>query len=164
MDIIQILQLMGILAAIIGVPWYIRGRIAKLEKNTETRFTRLEDRQNQVINSLNSVITLIGVLIARLQLREVFKKEDNAEITGAFSQALHMQPISPNPLDPDELARLNRLIGKATHSQYLPENEITEFTTLVDKLRIERGNDPSIWPLIAFGALILGILLGSKGK
>lgn len=151
MDAVGLATLISVIVAAIGGSWYLRSRFSKLE----TRF-------NQVINSVNNLNSLISTIISRLREREILTEKDNAEIQAAYSAALNVQEISSNPLGEHELAELNEYIRRAKAGGSFTEEEVREYNNLVSQLKSERGDDPSIWPLLALGAFLLGLYLGTR--
>ena len=158
--VIEIITLIGVLVAIIGVPWYLRGRFAKLEM----RVGRVELKLNELIRSSNTLNNLSGTLIHLLHNKGIMDDDDFKTILGSYTKALDVQEISPNPLSPEELDRLNSYIRKAKSGEFFSADEVEDYNTLVSELNKERGDDPSVWPLIALGAFLLGLFLASKSK
>ena len=160
MDIIQILTLVGVIVAIIGVPWYLRGRFAKLDN----RLTSVENKLNELIRSNNTLNNLSGTLIHLLHDKKIMDDDDFKSILGSYTKALNVQEISPNPLSPEELDRLNSYIRKAKSGDFFSADEVEDYNALVQELNKERGDDPNVWPLVALGAFLLGLFLASQSQ
>ena len=118
--VIEIITLIGVLVAIIGVPWYLRGRFAKLEM----RVGRVELKLNELIRSSNTLNNLSGTLIHLLHNKGIMDDDDFKTILGSYTKALDVQEISPNPLSPEELDRLNSYIRKAKSGEFFSADEV----------------------------------------
>lgn len=158
--VIEIITLIGVLIAIIGVPWYLRGRFARLE----VQAGRIELKLNELIRSSNTLNNLSGTLIHLLHDKKIMDDDDFKSILGSYTKALDVQEISPNPLSPEELARLNSYIRKAQSGDFFSAVEVEDYNALVSELNKERGDDPNVWPLVALGAFLLGLFLASQSK
>lgn len=158
--IIEIITLLGVLVAIIGVPWYLRGLFAK----SEVRVGRVEQKLNELIRSSNTLNNLSGTLIHLLHDKKIMDDDDFKNILGSYTKALDVQEISPNPLSPEELDRLNYYIRKAKNGDFFSAEEVEDYNALVSQLNKERGDDPNVWPLVALGAFLLGLFLASQSK
>lgn len=158
--VITSISVLAAIVAIIGVPWYLRGRFAKLE----ARFNRVELKLNELIRLSNTLNNLSGTLINLLHDKKIMDDDYFRRIFGSYTMALNVQEISPNPLNPDELARLNSYIRKAQSGEFFRTDEVEDYNALVTKLSKEKGDDPSVWPLVALGAFLLGLFLASRSK
>ena len=158
--VIDVITLIGVIVAIIGVPWYLRGHFAKLE----ARLNRVELKLNELIRSSNTLNNLSGTLIYLLHNKKIMDDNDFSNILGSYTKALNIQEISPNPISPEELARLNSYIRKAQSGDFFSAVEVEDYNTLVSELNKERGDDPNVWPLVALGAFLLGLFLASQSK
>lgn len=158
--VIEIITLIGVVVAIIGVPWYLRGRFAKLE----VRVDRVELKLNELIRSNNTLNNLSGTLIHLLHNKKIMDDDDFKNILGSYTKALDVQEISTNPLSPEELATLNYYIRKAQNGEFFSADEVEDYNALVSELNKERGDDPNVWPLVALGAFLLGLFLASQSK
>lgn len=158
--VIDIITLIGVVVAIIGVPWYLRGRFAKLE----ARFNKVELKLNELVQLSNTLNNLSGILVSLLYSKKIMDDKDFSSILGNYTKALNIQEISPNPISPEELARLNKYIRKAQNGESFSAAEVEDYNALVKELNKEKGDDPNIWPLVALGAFLLGLFLASRGK
>jgi hypothetical protein len=158
MDVVQILSLIGIIVAIVGVPWYLRGHFARLEAQAN----RTESKLNELIRVSNTLSSLNGTLINLLHAKKILDDDNFRTVLGTFTKALNVQEISPNPLSPEELQRLNGYVRKAQRGDFFNSAEVEDYNTLVRTVEHEKPNDPNIWPLVALGAFLLGLFLASK--
>lgn len=160
MDIVQILTLIGVIVAIFGVPWYLRGHFAKMEK----RLINVENKINELIRSNNTLAHLSGVLVNLLHKNKVMGDEDFEVVTGAFTTSLQVKEIYPNPITIEEKERLNNYIRKARKGGRFTIEEVEDYNDLVSELQHERPDDSNIWPLVSLGAFLLGLYFGTKRR
>ena len=151
MDILPILTLIGVIVAIVGVPWYL-----------SRRFARIEAKLNEVIRVSNTLNSLNGTLINLLHSKKILDDDEFKTIVGTFTRALDVHEISPNPLSPEELQRLNSYIRRAQQGDFFSSSEVEDYNALVRYMEREKPNDANIWPLVALGAFLLGLFLASK--
>lgn len=69
---------------------------------------------------------------------------------------------SMNPLTPHEAQRFRELVDKARRGEFFSRTEVGEYDQLIQKVRTERPDDSSIWPLVALGAFLVGLYLGHR--
>ena len=123
MNIIQILTLIGVIVAIFGVPWYLRGHFAKIEN----RLINVENKLNEMIRSNNTLANLSGVLTNLLHKNKVMTDEDFYAIIGSFTTSLQVKEISPNPISIEERDRLNSYIRKAQRGGRFTPEEVGDY-------------------------------------
>ena len=180
--VVEIITLVGVVVAIVGVPWYLRGRLAKLEAhvvqteaksesrmarieaNSESRMVRIETKLNELIRSSNTLNNLSGTLVHLLHEKKIMDDDDFSRVLGAYTEALDIHEISPNPISPEEVGRLNSYIRKARNGEFFSSDEVQDYNALVSELNREKGDDPNVWPLVALGAFLLGLFLASQSK
>lgn len=93
---------------------------------------------------------------------------DPSAVVRAFAQALKPYlgelKATGNPVSEQEIQWLRGFREKVA-AGYLPSpDELAQYDYIVRKLQAERPNDPAVWMLVAFGAFLLGIILGSSSK
>lgn len=69
---------------------------------------------------------------------------------------------SINPLTSHEVQRFRDLVDKARRGEFFSRAEVVEYDRLIQKVRAERPDDSSIWPLVALGAFLVGLYLGQR--
>ena len=158
--VVEIITLVGVVVAIVGIPWYLRGRFAKLD----ARVGRIEAKLNELIRSSNTLNSLSGTLVHLLHEKDIMGDDDFKNVLGSYTRALDVKEISPNPLSQDQLDRLNSYIRKAQNGEFFSSAEVEDYSAMVADLNRERGDDPSVWPLVALGAFLSGLFVASRSK
>ncbi len=171
-----------ILASVIGATLYLERRFGRLEQRIdrlEQRIERLATRIEGVavgIRSVNqqlsSLFTLLSGVFAALHKAGSLPDEDYRRTATGLVEMLSRatEPLvesitaSTNPLSVSEAQRFRELVAKARRSEFFTEGEAEEYNVLLKKVQIDRGDDPAIWPLVALGAFLLGMYLGSRGR
>lgn len=118
-------------------------------------FLRYEQKLEQIITSSNNNTNLIGALTGMLADNKVISSGDLIKINGVLVSSLQIQPLNPNPISPEELARLNGYIQKAEH-ELLTQAELVDFKALLLVLKAEKPNDVLVNKLINYSAFISG--------
>ena len=156
--IIQILTLLGIIAAVVGVPWHLRGRFDSLKQD----LNRLERGQLQGTKLSNGLLGLVGFVIALLHNRKSLSDEELRTVLARYSEMAQIPEVGGNPLVAEEQTRLNGYLAKARRGDFFSPSEVEDYNSLVLKLQEEKKNDPDVWPLVALGAFLSGLFSASK--
>lgn len=161
-----------ILLAVTGVAWRLGSRLERLG----SRLERLESRVGDLgvgIRSLNqqlaATVTLIPTLFRFLHRSQNITDAEYHESIGHFVSRISQGTDSlvdhltrsVNPLTPDEARRFRELVNKARRGEFFAREEVEEYDVLIRKVQAERADDPNIWPLVALGAFLQGLYLGS---
>lgn len=158
MEIIQILTLIAVIISIIGVPWYLRGYLGRLEQ----RMARLEQRMTRLDQQGNGLLNITGKILDVLLRGRLITGDDLQVILANFAEMSRIVEMHPNPLSEEELRRLNEYIRKAKRGELFTPAEVEDYNRLVSVLEKERSDDPNVWPLVALGAFLLGLFLGTR--
>ncbi len=140
----------------------------------KSRLERLEHRIDGIASVLKSanteVLSLIATIIRIFQRRKLIDEQDIGTILACYTQIasrsidtlLTRESQKGNPLSQEEVNRLRGYMDKMGQGIWLTREELDDYNRLVRKLEQERPNDPGIWPLIALGAFLFGLYLGSQ--
>lgn len=162
-------------AAVIVVGLLVRlvGLVVRLDH----RFSALERRVDGLaigVRSLNqqmsSLFALLSGVFAAFHRAGSLPDEDyrrtSQELTAMLSHATdpYVERITAraNPLSPSEAQRFRELVAKARRGDFFSQAEAWEYNDLLRLVREDRGDDPGIWPLVALGAFLAGLYLGSR--
>lgn len=134
------------------------------------RLERLDDSTNYLGRLLTGLLSLTGNLIAALHRRDALTEDEFRRIqqnyfdlVKAGIQANVARFITPeNPLGREESERLRLYIAKAERGEPFSPEEVEDYQGLMTKLEREHQGDPGLWPLIALGAFLFGLYLGSR--
>lgn len=140
----------------------------------ESRLVRLKHRIDGIASVLKSanteVLSLIAIIISIFQRQKLIDEQDVGTILAHYTQiasgsvgaVLARETQKENPLSQEEVKRLRGYIDKMGQGIWLTREELDDYNQLVRKLDQEHPNDPGIWPLIALGAFLFGLYLGSQ--
>lgn len=95
--IIQILTLLGIIAAVVGVPWHLRGRFDSLKQSLD----RLERGQLQVTKLSNGLLGLVGLVIDLLHNRKSLSDEELHTVLAKYAEMVRIPEVGGTPLMAD---------------------------------------------------------------
>jgi hypothetical protein len=151
----------GIVATFIAVISAIIIVVRHFDK-LENKVDGIRDGLNQNIRQNNNVLGLFSTLIGLLSKRGVIDKEEFGIIIKEFATIGRISEIQPNPLTAQQTATLNGYIRRAQQGGTFTTQEVQEYNALVRRLEQEHPNDPSIMPLVALAALLLGLYLFSR--
>jgi len=134
------------------------------------RLERVESGLKMLPEIFHGIFSLIGILVNVLHRRKAIDDESFYDIQKHYAQiiekslnaVLAREARKGNPLTPEEQQNLRNYIDKIRRGEWLSSAEVDDYNRLVRKLEHEHPNDPGIWPLIALGAFLLGLYLGSQ--
>lgn len=149
-------------------------RLGRWGERLETRMLQLESR----IDTLNAwaggfsreITTFMGVIVQLLHRRQALNEVEMSSVVQgmadlnrpAVEALFQKERLSRNPLTAQELDRLQAYVTKLRMGQWLTQEEALDYNQLVSVLEQERPTDPGVWPLVALGAFLAGLLIGSK--
>lgn len=151
MIIIEVVTLLAVIAGIVGLPWYLGRRSA-----------RVENKINHLCTSHNSVSNLMGTVIGILYKKNLVDTDDRTSITSEQVKMQHVEELKPNPISTEEFDKLQKVITKAIDSVALNEDEVQEFVEIVEALQDEKPDDPLTWKLSTVAAYLAGAYLDLK--
>ena len=166
-----------LLVALVGVDWRLADRLRTMEGRLDGRLERVENRVGDMgagIRSLNqqvaSIVGLLPTAFMFLHRSKAISDEEYYQTIGQFTSLLSeaTEPLvdrlvrDVNPLTGQEARRFRELVEKARRGEFFSHPEVQEYNSLIRKVRNERPDDPSIWPLVALGAFLLGLYLGRR--
>ncbi len=134
--------------------------------------TRLKEDHENLAASVAQINEFIGQMVMMLHKRGSLTEEELAQLIQYYTRiaspnlnlALSVARKKENPLTPQEAKRLEYYVNKANNGYlFLPE-EIHDYSQLVEKARKEIGREINPWPLVALGAFLLGLIIGSQTK
>ncbi|MDO8692221.1 MAG: hypothetical protein Q7R39_19795 [Dehalococcoidia bacterium] len=139
----------------------------------ETRMDRF-DNKLQILNSWASgfskeINTFFGTIVQLLSNRKELTTAELGLVTkglsnlnaSAVATLFDQEHVSHNPLTPPDLERLEGYYRRAQAGGTFNAGEVTDYNRLVAVLERERSGDPGVWPLVALGAFLLGIILAT---
>ncbi|MDI6814535.1 MAG: hypothetical protein QMC90_00410 [Dehalococcoidales bacterium] len=151
MDIQTMFAFLGIIAAVIGTAWYLGHRMG-----------RLETGYNNLTKVINGLLNLFGTAIGLLHSRKALTDTEFSDILKNYIEMARVPETVGTPLTQDEVAQLENYLAKARRGEFFSADEVLHYTSLVTKLEKQKRGDPSVWPLVALGAFLLGLFLTSK--
>ena len=151
--IYSVLTLLGIITAIIGIPWYLRGKI-----------TKLDTRLSSVVKQSNGLLSVMSMVIGFLHESEpkIITDKQMSTLIKSYAEIARVPETSGTPLTEEERARLDNYLAKVHRGDLFLSNEVTDYNNLVAELERQKKDDPSVWPLVALGAFLAGLFLASK--
>ncbi len=153
MELGTILTLASIAVAIIGIPWYLGWRIARIQ-NAYENFTKVS----------NGMLGLLGILISSLHKREALDDKEFSDILKSYGEMAQVPTKVGTPLTAEEINRFNSYLDKVHKGEGFLVDEVEDYNYLVEQLKTAKKNDPSVWPFVALGAFLLGLFVASKSK
>jgi len=145
-----------------------------LIKNLNFVFTgdasKLRKDHENLQASVACMVEFMGKMIMMLHKRETLTDKELSEMIQYYTQlaspnlnlALQQAQKKLNPLTPEQANRLQYYINKANQGLSFSYNEINDYRELVEEAKKEQSPDINPWPLIALGAFLLGLWLGSQ--
>ena len=114
----------------------------------------------------------MGKMIMMLHKRGALTEEELGLLIQHYTQlaspnlnlALSIAREKENPLTPEEANRLEYYVEKANNGYPFIQEEIDDYSYLVEEARKELSKETNPWPLVALGAFLLGLILGSREK
>lgn len=146
------LTFLGVLVAIVGIPWYL-GR----------KLTRVEHALALQGRTTNGLLALLGQLLQIMHKRQALSDNEFQQLIRSYTDMAQV-PSHASPLTPDENQRLNSYLAKARNGDFFTAAEVEDYNSLVRKVEQEKKNDPSVWPLVALGAFLFGLFVASQKK
>ena len=120
---------------------------------------RLDERVRAVEQRVHAPVPVFPLPLATAEM-------DRLGVLRAFAEALkpYLGELEPtgNPVSEEEIRWLQAFREKVAGGQLPSLEDLARYDYIVRKLQAERPNDPAVWMLIAFGAFLLGLTLGSK--
>lgn len=167
------------LVAVVGVVRYLNGRFTRIENRLDRIEARM-DRMEEGLHTLNSwaagfsreVNSFFGVIVQLLSNRRELSSEELGLVTKSLTalgepaaQTLFdRERISRNPLTAEELARLEGYYARLRRGEMVSPTEADDYNRLVAVLQKDHPSDPGIWPLVALGAFLLGLMMGRTDR
>ncbi len=132
--------------------------------------SKLRQDQEYLQASVAQMNEFIGKMIMMIHKRGVLSDGELAEMIQFYTQlatpnltlALQIAQKKNNPLTPDQAQRLQLYIDKAQQGIPFSYDEINDYQQLVEEAKKEQPKDFNPLPLVALGAFLLGLWLGSK--
>ncbi|MCX5994689.1 MAG: hypothetical protein NTV59_01630 [Chloroflexi bacterium] len=131
--------------------------------------SKLRQDQEYLNESVAKTIEFVGKMIMMIHKRGGLSDEELTSMIQFYTQlatpnltlALQLARKTHNPLTPEQAQKLEGYIDKAQRGLPFSYDEINDYRQLVELTRQEQTNiNP--WPLVALGAFLLGLWLGSK--
>ncbi len=131
---------------------------------------------NKTLIPINSFIQALAkvqeIIIAVLSRAGLIKKEEYEEIHKSMANAhassinatIGSLKIRKNPFSKEEIERLEGYRDMLIQGKEFTSEEARNFHELTQKLKEERPNDEGTWVLVALGASLLGLYLGSNNS
>ncbi len=133
---------------------------------------KLRSDYDALLASVAQMNEFMGKMLMMLQKRGSLSEDELATLIQHYTQlaspnlnaALATARKKNNPLTPDEANRLQYYIDKANNGTPFLHEEISDYSQLVQKARQELSKESNPWPLIALGAFLIGLAIGSGEK
>jgi hypothetical protein len=133
---------------------------------------KLRADYDALLASVAQMNEFMGKMIMMLQKRGSLTDDEITILIQHYTQlaapnlnaALAQARKKNNPLTPDEANRLQYYINKANEGQSFLYDEIDDYSQLVEKAKQELSKESNPWPLIALGAFLIGLAIGSGQK
>ncbi len=134
------------------------------------RFEGIRSSLAALHKQVNNHLVLLGTLTRILHRRKALDDQEFQEIIASYSSvtASETAPLiseelrRQNPLTREEVERLDNYMKRAQSGYFFTPDEVRDYNELVATLERDRPNDPSVWPLVALGAFLLGLFIGSQ--
>ena len=156
----------AIIVAIVGAAWKLSARLSVADRRMNEIVLGVRSLHQHIVVILGLVVTAFGLLHRGDLATDQEDHDFVGQIVQSFSQGTEsvIDDLSANlnPLTTLEAERLRYLVDKARRGELFTRDEIIEYDKVIQKARAERPQDPSIWPLVALGAFLLGLLLGKQ--
>ena len=155
----------------------LEGRLEGVEGRLDSRLEREENKIGDLSAGVRSLNQQVASIVGLLPTAFMFMHRSNAitdeeyhDTVGQFTvriaegneSTIDYLARSMNPLTPQEVQRFRELVNKAQRGEFFTYPEVEEYDQLIRKVKAERPNDPSIWPLVALGAFLLGLYVGRR--
>ena len=85
-----------------------------------------------------------------------------ADFLRTYTELARILSAPNNPLTQDEYQRLTRYIALARGGGPFTPEQVRDYQAIIRKLEEEKPLNRDIWPLVALGALLLGMYLLGK--
>ena len=143
-------------------------------KNLSFVFSGDASRLRQEHENLNAAVAhtieFTGKMLMMLHKRKALSDQELSELIQYYTQlaspnltlALQKARKDNNPLTPEEANHLQEYIDKANKGLPFSYDEINDYYKLVEEAKKDQPKDINPWPLIALGAFLRGLWLGSK--
>jgi len=152
---------LGIIASLIGVMWLLlRLSLRPIEMRLENIEKRLKNHDTQ----LSALAAFGGRMIAVLYSRKVIDEVEYSDLRDLWIKSAGIPTEATEGLTLEEKERLNFYLRKAHQGQRFSPEEVEDYRRLVEKLERAKKGSPEVWPLVALGAFLFGLYLGSKRK
>lgn len=136
--------------------------------------SKLRQDQEYLQASVAQMNQFIGKMIMMIHKRGGLTNEELAEMIQFYTQlatpnltlALQLARKNNNPLTPYQAQKLQSYIDQANQGIPFSDDDINEYRELVELTNKEQTEQTGVnpWPLVALGAFLLGLWLGSKKK
>lgn len=156
-----IVGLTTLVSFVIAAVWAYFRVIARFNK-IDARFNKIDWELENLRNISNGHSTLTGALIKALAAQGHLSPQDMADMISVYAEMAHFGPIPTNPISPEEDIRLRNYLARARQGSIFTPEEVRDYRAIVGKLQDDHPQDRNIWPLIALGALLLGMFLGGR--
>lgn len=133
--------------------------------NLKVEVARLVERIQAARERLDRVENIGAAMAAVLPS---VSAQDPVEILRTLGRVGRLQAehykAERNPITQEELDRLRNYLSLAEQGTPLTREQLYDYDYLVRKLAAERPGDPGLWPLIALGGFLLGLLVSGASK
>ena len=136
-------------------PWRLSGKIEKLD-------IKLGSVVKQS-NGLLSVMTMVIGFLHESETKIITDKQISA-LMKSYAEMARVPETVGTPLMQEEVTRLDNYLAKAHRGEFFSTDEVLDYNNLVAELERQKKGDPSVWPLIALGAFLVGLFLASQKK
>lgn len=143
----------------------VEGNIGQLEGNL---VRRLDTLNSWASGFSREISTFLGIIVEMLSRRQQLSSEEVALVPKGFANIgagqvdalLQAEQFSHNPLNAEEISRLEKYYRRLQAGHLLDYDEVQDYNSMVAVLQKERPSDPGIWPLLALGAFLVGLMIG----
>lgn len=122
---------------------------------------RLEISYRNLATAVIGLLNLVGNIIGSLHSHKALSDTELSNILKSYVEIAGVPETMGKPTK-EERVKINYYLGKVHRGDILSPHEVIDYNNLVAKLAKEKKDDPSVWPLVALGAFLLGLLSASK--
>lgn len=165
-----LVSLLAPILSVLGLGFVIGRQLSDLTGRLDGMDKRLQALATYTGGLSKEMVQQFALIVQMLRRRGELDEGELSLVLGqqgrmneaAVDAFLERERAGLNPLNAEQLQRLEQYVHKARRGELFSAEQVQEYNSLVAIVEREQSGDPGVWALAALGAFLLGLAIGSN--